>query len=164
MLAFRTARVAARCLPWATATSSARTTGRRAASTEHGRHEPAHEETFGKGFFITIAILAGTLSIYKLERSITSADPSKSPITRLIGYYSDLSELWRDRNERHTAIVVQAGRDRALFQASTPSRVVPLRYLESFNHGSPRNNEAGRAGGNLLEVKKYLEGEGRHHQ
>jgi len=142
MLALRITRATARIVP--------RATGRRAASTtEHGAHDSHHhspqEEAFGKGFYITIASVVGVLAVYKF----TAGVDGDSPLTRLINKYSDDQELWLGRNDRRTVMLEQAGRDRALFQHTKKSGLVPVKFIETLNSGSPYNNEAGRAGGHI---------------
>ncbi|KAH8150410.1 uncharacterized protein LAJ45_05621 [Morchella importuna] len=118
-------------------------------------HHPAAEETFGKGFYLSIAAVVGCLAFYKLEQSTAGA--KGAPLTRAIEYYSDLSKDWEERNVRHTSMVERAAADRSLFEDSTPSKTVNLRFPERFNTGSPYMNEIGWQGNDLLALKAHYE-------
>jgi hypothetical protein len=83
---------------------------------------------FGKGFYLSIAAVVGCLAFYKLEQSTSGA--KGAPLTRAIEYYSDLSKDWEERNIRHTSMVERAAADRSLFEDSTPSKTVNLRFPE----------------------------------
>lgn len=93
-----------------------------------------------------------------VKAEIATARTDKSVVTRLIERYTDSQDLWAEKAHRHTAKVEQAGRDRSLFQDSQKSGVIPIRSIENLNTGSPYNNVAGWAGGNMVELKRNLEG------
>lgn len=61
----------------------------------------------------------------------------KNGLTRLIESYADLEEIWKERNERHTKLVEQAGKDRSLFQDSRPSQTIPIMMLECVDPEQP---------------------------
>ncbi|KAI5797988.1 hypothetical protein DFH27DRAFT_561526 [Peziza echinospora] len=160
MLALRTARAAAR-VPLAPGVL-----GRRMASgnghdshahdAHHGHgHGPAAEEKIGKGFFVSIAVFVGFLAAYKLEQRIAGSD--QSPLTRALAYYGDLEREFQETNTRHTLMVEQAGKDRTLFSSQRASGITKIKYIEGFNQGSPFNNQAGWAGGDMTAIKAHLE-------
>src|SRR5688500_16063622 len=83
---------------------------------------------FGKGFYLSIAAVVGTLALYKLEQSISGSD--KSPFTRMIEHYADLQDTWEKRNLRRTVMIERAAADRCLFQDYTPNKTLNLRFPE----------------------------------
>ncbi|CUS09081.1 unnamed protein product [Tuber aestivum] len=110
------------------------------------------EESFGKGFYLSIAAVVGTIALYKLEQSISGSD--RSPLTRAIEYYSDVQDLWEKRNARRTVLIERAAADRTLFLNSEPNKTVQVKFPEyilfpdpvrrrMLNNFSPRNNEIG---------------------
>ncbi|KAG0127997.1 hypothetical protein HOY82DRAFT_580333 [Tuber indicum] len=104
---------------------------------------PPPEESFGKGFYLSIAAVVGTIALYKLEQSISGSD--RSPFTRAIEYYSDVQDLWEKRNTRRTVLIERAAADRTLFLNSEPNKTVQVKFPEMLNNFSPRNNEVGWA-------------------
>lgn len=125
-------------------------------------HDDAHpapvEEHFGKGFFISLAIIPAFLALYKYAKSADQdgSEPSKAWFTRLIHSYSQMQESWELRNALHAKMVDQAADDRTLFFNSKGSHGVELRFPEIMNRGSPRNVVAGWGSANLDKViEKY---------
>jgi len=115
-----------------------------ASDGHHFTPPPEHpEESFGKGFYLSIAAVVGTIALYKLEQSISGSD--RSPITRAIEYYSDVQDLWEKRNTRRTVLIERAAADRTLFLNSEPNKTVQVKFPEMLNNFSPRNNEVGWA-------------------
>ncbi|RPA94515.1 hypothetical protein L873DRAFT_1830313 [Choiromyces venosus 120613-1] len=108
----------------------------------HFTPPPEHpEESFGKGFYLSIAAVVGTIALYKLEQSISGSD--RSPLTRAIEYYSDVQDLWEQRNTRRTVLIERAATDRTLFLNSEPNKAIQVKFPEMLNNFSPRNNEIG---------------------
>ncbi|PWW73136.1 hypothetical protein C7212DRAFT_332491 [Tuber magnatum] len=99
------------------------------------------EESFGKGFYLSIAAVVGTIALYNLEQSISGSD--RSPFTRAIEYYLDVQDLWEKRNTRRTVLMERAAADRTLFLNSEPNKTVQVKFPEMLNNFSPRNNEIG---------------------
>lgn len=54
-------------------------------------------------------------------------------------------------------MIEQAGDDRALFNGSTGSPTVVLKFPEIFNTGSPFNVPAGQGGGDLDELVAHYQ-------
>ncbi|OCL10644.1 hypothetical protein AOQ84DRAFT_387355 [Glonium stellatum] len=123
----------------------------------HGHHEPVNE-SFGKGFFISIAAIPAAYALYKFSRMNTDEKPW---FTRLIESYSDLKATWAERNDLHTRAIELAASDRNLFVNSAPNYHAELRFPDMMNVGSPYNVPAG-SGVNLGKViakyeKEYYE-------
>ncbi|CAK4032039.1 Hypothetical predicted protein [Lecanosticta acicola] len=135
---------------------------RRHAHDAHGgsAHDHHHDgpvnESFGKGFYITLAAIPVSLAIYKLSRQGTDEQPF---FTRLIAdTYNSYAIKWAERNDFHTKAVEQAAADRVLFlnESNQNVRHVDLRFPEQFNAGSPWNVPAGHGSADLSElIAKY---------
>ncbi|MCJ1408963.1 hypothetical protein MMC19_003040 [Ptychographa xylographoides] len=127
------------------------TTGHSAAAghhepTKHAHHPEPQNESFGRGFYLTLASLPLGFALYKFSRnennsSATSAQPA---ITRFLDHWSGYKDRWVARNTLHTRMVEQAANDRNLFQNEPPGKMVDLRFPEVFNSGSPYNVQAGQ--------------------
>ncbi|XTI95699.1 hypothetical protein V2W45_1182145, partial [Cenococcum geophilum] len=118
---------------------------------DHGHHEPVNE-SFGKGFFISVATIPAAYALYKFSRMNTDEKPW---FTRLIDSYSDLKATWADRNDLHTRAIEQAAFDRNLFQNSKPNYHAELRFPEMMNVGSPYNVPAGSSVNLDKVIAKY---------
>ncbi|KAI9662151.1 MAG: hypothetical protein M1831_002847 [Alyxoria varia] len=119
-------------------TSSSRTS-RRFAHDEHGHsahhsHPASENESFGKGFYVTLAVLPASYLTYTLSRP--GADGKSHPVTQLLDKYSDWREEWEQRNAIHTRLVEQAGHDRNLFIHTPAPNHIELRFPEQFSTGS----------------------------
>ncbi|KAI5804944.1 hypothetical protein EDC01DRAFT_725533 [Geopyxis carbonaria] len=153
MLALRTRAAAGRLGPLVTRRHASH--GPADAHHAPAAHGPAAEEGFSKGFFISLAVALGGLAFYQYD----TAGQRPSIVTRLIAQYHSRHEVWEARNVLHTTMVEEAARDKSLLQDYRPAYTIPIRFPEVFNGGSPYNNEAGWATGELGAVKKHLEAE-----
>ena len=126
-----------------------------------------HEQ---RGFYITLAIIASSLALYKYSRSSSgdpadAGDPAKQPfLTRFIHRWDSIQEEFSRRNITQVKWLEAAGRDRQLFEGQRPTGHVELKFPEwvesgldnlgkdhanigsfgrIFNTGSPRNVVAG---------------------
>ncbi|KAI9798426.1 MAG: hypothetical protein M1833_004820 [Piccolia ochrophora] len=143
--------------------SSAPRVFRRFAGTGHS--ESAHHanpvnESFGKGFFVAIAVIPASFAAIKFLSS--SMEDGVSPLlTRVIDSYSVYKERWAERNTLHTRMIEQAAFDRNLFQSAERSPTFELRFPETFNVGSPYNVVAGHGGANLDKLMEHYQRENR---
>ncbi|CCX09680.1 NADH-ubiquinone oxidoreductase [Pyronema domesticum] len=127
--------------------------GSHAAHDAH--HAPAVPESFGKGFYMSIAAFTGLCAFYKF----TVSDEKEPLVTRIINKYHSQSALWEARNTVHTKMVEEAAHDRLLFEESPIPKSRPYAYPEALNQGSPWNITAGWATGDLTAVKAHMEAE-----
>ena len=102
------------------------------APTSHPPHPEPVNESLGRGFYFTLAVLPLSFALYKFSRSSDdSKDPASQPwLTRVIGSYDHWRDEWTRRNSLHTAMIEQAAHDRHLFQGSPGSGVIELRFPE----------------------------------
>ncbi|KAF2400393.1 putative NADH-ubiquinone oxidoreductase 178 kDa subunit [Trichodelitschia bisporula] len=113
---------------------------RRYASHEaHGAHAEAATESFGKGFYLTLAAIPASYFVYAASRGDTW-------FTDYLRSYESWNKTWEERNALHTTMVEQAGADRLLFlnsKGAEANRWVDLHFEEALNSGSPFNVPAG---------------------
>ncbi|MCJ1246149.1 hypothetical protein MMC30_003354 [Trapelia coarctata] len=117
------------------------------AGPPHSSHHPEPvNESFGRGFYITLAFLPLSFALYKFSRSTNdSKEPAAQPLfTRMLQSYSEYKGRWTERNTLHTRMVEQAANDRNLFQSTPGTRMIDLKFPEVFNSGSPYNVQAGQ--------------------
>ena len=91
-------------------------------------HTRTHTAGFGKGFYLSIAGVVGTIALYKLDKSLSAG--GESFITRMITKYHSRQEVWEARNSLRTTMLEQASADKSLFGYSPPSSAVPHKYPE----------------------------------
>lgn len=91
-------------------------------------HIRTHTTGFGKGFYLSIAGVVGTLALYKLDKSSNAG--GESFITRMITKYHSRQEVWEARNSLRTTMLEQASADKSLFECSPRSSAVPYKYPE----------------------------------
>jgi len=133
---------------------------RRYASGHHG-HDSHHTgpttESFGTGFYVSLAAVPTGLLIY----SMTAPGKDGKPYTTrmMADTLSDYKTMFAERNETHTRAMEQAGKDRLLFLTETSQgapRHVDHRYPESLAASSPWNVVAGHGTANIdALVAKY---------
>ncbi len=90
-----------------------------------------------KGFYITLAVLFGSLAFYKFNRTdFASGEASTQPfITRLLHYFDYLGEQNTLRNDLFTNMIQQAGHDRNLFDTATRTSLGQIAAAEYvFQH------------------------------
>ncbi|TGZ83081.1 hypothetical protein EX30DRAFT_304081, partial [Ascodesmis nigricans] len=109
---------------------------------------------FGKAFFISMAAFIGGFAYIQYDQS--SADDDGPWLTRLIKKNHSMEDVWAERSHARQKMIAQAAQDRALFHDSPQVFTVPMRYPQIFDMGSPYNNEAGWATGNLEEVRDHF--------
>ncbi|MCJ1337583.1 hypothetical protein MMC09_002865 [Bachmanniomyces sp. S44760] len=128
--------------------------------THHGHHPAPVNESFGRGFYITIASIPLFFAVYSYSRSSNAADqtsPEAQPVlTRIINSYTSYRNTWTERNTLHTQMIEQAAHDRNLFQSSPHAKNYELKFPEVFNTGSPFNVVAGSQA-NLDELIAHYE-------
>ncbi|KAA8908641.1 hypothetical protein FN846DRAFT_654081 [Sphaerosporella brunnea] len=112
---------------------------------------------FGKGFYLSIAALVGTLALIKASKS---SDPNAPPlITRLIEKFTTPRKVLEEQNAVRVRLAEQAARDKTLLFDSRGDGVIQVKAVEThFNGGAPWNQEAGRAWGEQVgTVREHLE-------
>ncbi|KAL8823228.1 MAG: hypothetical protein Q9191_006052 [Dirinaria sp. TL-2023a] len=153
-------------------------TGRQDTSTGHfdsaGQHSgspppPPHpepvNESLGRGFYVTLALVPLSFALYKFSRSsnpnVSDPNAKEQPwLTRIIASYDHWGKEWERRNSLHTVMIEQAAHDRHLFQGEAfnekkqPGVRVELRFPEIFSTGSPYNVPAGHQA-NLDELIEH---------
>ncbi|KAK2749762.1 hypothetical protein FQN55_002998 [Onygenales sp. PD_40] len=130
-----------------------RRSGSSAAHDHHHHAEPVNE-TFGRGFYLSIASVPVGILLYKYATS----DPEKTPwITRLIEDYFPKESMWERRNAIHTAAIERAAQDKHLFQSQNNAVTIGLSFPEAFNTGSPMNVPAGNASADLTAVVAHYQ-------
>ncbi|KAE8444675.1 hypothetical protein EG329_014332 [Mollisiaceae sp. DMI_Dod_QoI] len=126
------------------------------SSTEHGHHHAGpKEESLGHGFYYILAAIPISLGVYAFSRP--SADGKLTGFSNMIETYSSYKERWAARNAIHTAAIEQAAFDRNLFQNTTGSKHVELKFPEIFNTGSPFNVSAGQGPRNIDQLVAHYE-------
>jgi len=111
----------------------------------HGDHHPPMEpvnESFGPGFYISLATLTTGFILYRLTQS-TEMSGSHSWISSLIEKWTPSERIWEERNAIRTAAMEKAAEDRHLFLGARPNDTIDLLSQEVFNTGSPFNVPAG---------------------
>ncbi|KAI9857314.1 MAG: hypothetical protein M1824_004864 [Vezdaea acicularis] len=124
-------------------------------SESHGHDAAPTTESFGRGFYITIAAVPLSILAYQLTSGEDSA------FSNLLRRYADYRQTWEERNTLHTKMIEQAAFDRNLFQSGKANPHVPLRFQEIFNTGSPWNVPAGHGAANLDKLVAHYEKENR---
>ncbi|KAK2799014.1 hypothetical protein FQN50_008641 [Emmonsiellopsis sp. PD_5] len=123
------------------------------AAHDHHHAEPVNE-TFGRGFYLSIASVPVGILLYNYSTS----DPEKTPwITRLIEDSFPKESMWERRNAIHTAAIEQAAQDRHLFQSQNDPVNIGLSCPEVFNTGSPMNVPAGNGSADLTAVVSHYQ-------
>ncbi|MCJ1470834.1 hypothetical protein MMC07_009481, partial [Pseudocyphellaria aurata] len=113
-------------------------------SAHHTPHPSPVNESFSRGFYITVAGIPLSFVLYKYSVTFDDNDKTSQPaLTRLIAYYSDLNAKWERRNTLHSDASAQAAFDRNLFQSTPASQHYELKFPDVFNTGSPYNVPAG---------------------
>jgi hypothetical protein len=79
-------------------------------------------------FYVVLAAIPISLGVYAASR--TSADGKVPGLSKIIASYSYYKERWATRNTLHTAMIEQAAFDRNLYQSSTGTRHINLRFPE----------------------------------
>ena len=80
-----------------------------------------------RNFYLTITAVPVVYALY----AFTTNDPGAAPLfTRMINYYSQYEERWKQRNTLHTAMIEQAAFDRNLFQNSERNQMIDLKFPE----------------------------------
>lgn len=117
-----------------------------------------------------LAALPISLGVYAASR--TGADGKMTGLSTIIDSYSYYKEKWAARNTLHTAMVEQAAFDRNLFQGTTGTSHVDLKFPEYvistirliypnicriFNTGSPFNVVAGQGPRNMDQLVAHYE-------
>ena len=74
--------------------------------------------------------IPASIAVYSASRP--SADGKKVGFSKLIEQYSDYKDRWTARNTLHTVMVEQAAFDRNVFQSSSGSAHIDLRFPEYF--------------------------------
>ncbi|EMC93245.1 hypothetical protein BAUCODRAFT_125121 [Baudoinia panamericana UAMH 10762] len=122
----------------------------------HGGHNqhPTHE-SFGAGFYVTIATIPASIALYYLTRQGTNEQPWATRFIR--DTYNDYAVKWARRNDLHTQAVEQAAADRVLFlnESSQNPRTVDVRFPEQLNTGAPWNVPAGHYANMDTVIAKY---------
>jgi len=112
----------------------------------HGDHaHPPMEsvnESFGPGFYISLATLTTGFVLYRLTQS-TEKSASHTWISSLIDKWTPSERIWEERNAIRTAAMEKAAEDRHLFLGARPNDTIDLLSQEIFNTGSPFNVPAG---------------------
>lgn len=137
--------------------SIARASLRRTYATDAHHHHGEVSESFGKGFYLSIAALVGTLALIKASKS---SDPNAPPlITRLIEKFTTPRKVLEEQNAVRVRLAEQAARDKTLLFDSRGDGVIQVKAVEThFNGGAPWNQEAGRAWGEQVgTVREHLE-------
>ncbi|MCJ1474298.1 hypothetical protein MMC13_002956 [Lambiella insularis] len=136
-----------------------------ASPVSHAHHPEPVNESLGRGFYITLAVLPLSFAIYKFSRNSNgSTEEAAQPwFTRVINRYSYYQDRWTARNTRHTKMVEQAANDRNLFQSTPASKMIDLKFPEVFNQGSPYNVQAGQTA-DLDELVAHYEKKNREAQ
>ncbi|KAF2270490.1 NADH:ubiquinone oxidoreductase 17.8kD subunit, partial [Lojkania enalia] len=124
---------------------------RRYAHDEHHHAQPVNE-SFGKGFWIPIALIPLGYGLYQVSRY---ADNEKPLLTRVIDKYTELQEQRALRNDLHVQMIEQAGADRVLFNNTRPQEFIDLRFPEIMSAGSPYNVPAGSQANISHVIAKY---------
>ncbi|KAK3072796.1 hypothetical protein LTR53_006168 [Teratosphaeriaceae sp. CCFEE 6253] len=123
---------------------------------EGGQANYPKTESFGPGFYATLAAIPLSIALYQFTRQDTNEQPWA---TRYItDTYNQYAKKWARRNDLHTHAVEQAASDKLLFigEASNSPRLVDVRFPEQFNIGSPWNVSAGHGGANVDHlIAKY---------
>ncbi|ROT41576.1 hypothetical protein SODALDRAFT_357632 [Sodiomyces alkalinus F11] len=120
--------------------SAPRPARRHASSHDHHHAEPVNE-SFGPGFWATIAAMPACYVVY--QASQPGKDGEAPWLTRKIHEYRHWQETWEERNALHTKAVEQAGFDRTLFLHAPANRDIDLRYPEAVQSSAARNIPAG---------------------
>lgn len=110
----------------------------------HAEHSHAHpvNESYGPGFYVSVATLTAGYILYRLHKSAEESG-SQSWISSLIKKWTPSEQLFEQRNAIRTAAMEKAAHDRHLFQSPGPREYIELRHPEIFNAGSPYNVPAG---------------------
>jgi len=130
----------------ATQGRTARLAGARNARTyasSHGHHEAPHtvEESLGRGFYITLGTIVGSVVVYQISRPAENGD--LSTLHKWTEKIADYGNEWERRNVLMTAALEQAAHDKHLLYGVERSKHYELTYPEAFTHGSPFNVPAG---------------------
>ncbi|KAF2465032.1 uncharacterized protein BDR25DRAFT_306888 [Lindgomyces ingoldianus] len=129
---------------------------RRYAHDEHTHaagHAPVNE-SFGWGFWGTVALVPTLGALYQVSRPDPDSD-SPPLLTRMIAEYHSHQEEWAAKNDLHVRLLEQAGSDRVLFANSKPQEFIDLRSPDVFNVGSPYNVPAGSQANISHAIEKY---------
>ncbi|KAK5691435.1 hypothetical protein LTR97_011428 [Elasticomyces elasticus] len=119
---------------------------------EGGQANYPKTESFGRGFYFTLAAIPFSFALYQFTRQGTNERPWA---TRYItDTYNGYAEKWARRNDTHTHAVEQAASDKLLFinEIRNGPRFVDLKFPEQFNAGSPWNVPAGQGSANMDQV------------
>ncbi|KAK4057199.1 hypothetical protein OIO90_001694 [Microbotryomycetes sp. JL221] len=116
-------------------------------TTSSSSEEVYPEEGFNAPFWTKLAIgglaLALVLRLAPAPPEATGqdedADNNQAPwITRYITHnLTPATDLWKQRNERHLELSIEAANDKLLFQEAEKPKIRRLRYLGSFDQASP---------------------------
>ncbi|EXJ88192.1 hypothetical protein A1O1_05122 [Capronia coronata CBS 617.96] len=161
----RGARVAARPLRRSIRHQPRRYAGHEAGH-DHGHGHDAHPgesalhvdagpstESFGKGFYITIAAVP-----LVILWSYVASSPGDNALIRIVKKWEARREEDQRANILHTTIMEQAAADRQLFSSSPRDESgSPLRMPETMNFGSPFNVSAGNGTADMSELVKFYQ-------
>ncbi|TKA82747.1 hypothetical protein B0A55_01113 [Friedmanniomyces simplex] len=126
---------------------------------EGGHANYPKNESFGSGFYITLAAIPLSFALYKFTRQDTTEQPWATRY--IVDTYNQYAEQWARRNDTHTHAIEQAASDKLLFlnEVRNGPKLVDVRFPEQFNAGSPWNVPAGQGSANLDHVIAKFEKE-----
>lgn len=106
------------------------------SSPSHAHHHPdpaPANESFGRSFYLVLALVPTSYIIYNLSRP--DASGQRPALTNVLERWSDYRSRWEERNAIHTRMVEQAGHDRNLFINTPEPNWHDLRMPEMMSVG-----------------------------
>jgi hypothetical protein len=79
-------------------------------------------------FYVVLAAVPFSIAVYTAAQK--TPDGKVPGLSTLIDKYSDYKEKWAARNTLHTAMIEQAAFDRNLYQSSSGTKHVDLKFPE----------------------------------